>query len=92
MTRTKRPACVRSTPHGWWSSEYGRIRWVPLVGDFTPPPGGVLLPSAPFAPAANAVFSPEELEERIAAHRRRVFRECPPLERRGWACADDEEE
>ncbi len=42
-----------------------------------PPPGGVLLSAAALVPAANQVFTPEELEARVEWHALRVRRECP---------------
>lgn len=54
-----------------------------------PPRCGVALTPCPPAPAANAVFSPAELDERIKAHARRV--EADPESRGGaravcWCC------
>ncbi len=46
------------------------------------PPNGIRLETTAFAPAANEVFTPEELDVRIAAHRERVFRELPECQRR----------
>jgi len=56
-----------------------------------PPRGGVALAPCPPAPAANAVFSAAELEERIAAHARRVA--ADPESAGGaravcWCCGD----
>lgn len=44
----------------------------PKIAHYDPPQGGVALAPCPPAPAANAVFTAAELDERIAAHARRV--------------------
>lgn len=53
-------------------------RCIPESGDW---PSGVVVETTPITPAANVVFTPAELEERIAAHRARVLREYPQSQR-----------
>jgi hypothetical protein len=54
-----------------------------LVRDPLPPPGGVLLGCVPRVPAANAVFTPEELAVRLAVYATRAAR-GEPIARPAW--------
>lgn len=49
------------------------------------PPLGMILESVPFAPAANVVFSPEELEARIAYYAAK-HADAPPDGCQCWCC------